>query len=401
MERFRLKNPVLTRGLIAGLLAYLPTLPLLLGTALFSLGEVTLATPQPRISDLAVESPLSQGTGSNSAFQGQGDRPIAPTWTNPELLLAIEGESATIQSLAFSPDGRFIALGGGRNDPRIEIWDLQQEKRIRHWKTYQNRVLALTFSPDGNTLVSSADGGAIEVWDVQKGELLHQFLEHRSNVLSLAISPDGRNLVSGGLDGIRFWDLENRQLIQVLLNLQPIYSVAFRGDGQLIAAGTHQGNIILWPVIPGKGTAIVGNPLPTSFQHDRGITTLDFTPDGNRLISGSFDATIKCWDLVDRELLYTLVDHPSWIKSLKINPNGQLFASASRDGIRFWNLQTGEVMGFISSDSDWAQAIAWYPDGLTLATGGLDRMVNLWRGGMGRNEDAIASDSLGDKKPGF
>ncbi len=391
MERFRFKKPVLTQGLIPGLLVYLPVLPLLVATALFPLGKVTLATPQPRMPAPSVESLLSGSTDSNPGFQGQGDRPIAPTWDNPELLLAIEGESATIQSLAFSPDGRFIALGGGRNDPRIEIWDLQQEKRIRHWKTYQNRVLALTFSPDGNTLVSSADGGAIEIWDIQEGKLLHQFLEHTSNVLSLAISPDGRNLVSGGLDGIRFWDLRDRQLIRVLLNLQPIYSVAFRGDGQLIAAGTHQGNIILWPVIPGEGAAIVGNPLPTSFQHDRGITTLDFTPDGNRLISGSFDATIKSWDLVNRELLYTLVDHPSWIKSLKINPNGQLFASASRDGIRFWNLETGEAVGFISSESDWAQAIAWYPNGLTLATGGLDRIVNLWRGGMGPNEDAIAS----------
>ncbi|MCT7995296.1 WD40 repeat domain-containing protein [Laspinema sp. C5] len=393
MERFRLKKPVLTQGLSAGLLAYIAAFPLLLGTALFSLGDRTLATPQPQMPNSSVQSPLSRGTAANPQFQGQGDRPIPLSWDNPELLLAIEGESATIQSLAFSPDGRFIALGGGRNDPRIEIWDLQQEKRIRHWKTSQNRVLALTFSPDGNTLVSSADGGAIEVWDVQEGKLLHRFLEHRSNVVSLAISPDGRNLVSGGLDGIRFWDLGDRQLIRVLLNLQPIYSVAFRGDGQLIAAGTHQGNIILWPVIPSEGTAIVGNPLTTSFQHDRGITTLDFTPDGNRLIAGSFDATIKCWDLVNRELLYSLVDHPTWIKSLKINPNGQLFASASEDGIRFWNLETGEAVGFISAESDWAQAIAWYPDGLTLATGGLDRIVNLWRGGIGPNEDAIASDS--------
>ncbi|MCT7983678.1 WD40 repeat domain-containing protein [Laspinema sp. A4] len=366
-------------------------LPFLLNTALFSLGDSTLATPQPRMPPPSVQAGLSWITASHPQFQGQSDRPIAPSWDNPELFLAIEGESATIHSLAFSPDGRFIALGGGRNDPRIEIWDLQQEKRIRHWNTYQNRVLALAFSPDGNTLVSSSDGGAIEVWDVQEGKLLHRFLEHRSNVLSLAISPDGRNLVSGGLDGIRFWDLLDYQLIQVLLNLQPIYSVAFRGDGQLIAAGTHQGNIILWPVIPGEGTAIVGNPLSTSFQHDRGITTLDFTPDGNRLIAGSFDATIKCWDLVNRELHYSLVDHPSWIKSLKINPNGQLFASASRDGIRFWNIETGEAVGFISAESDWAQAIAWYPDGLTLATGGLDRIVNLWRGGMGPNQDAIAS----------
>lgn len=392
MERFRLKNAVLNLGLIPRFLGYISA-PLVLGTALFFRGEITLATPQPRNPDPSVQSPLSGDSASNSPFQGQQDRSILPAWANPELFLAIEGESATIQSLAFSPDGRFIALGGGRNDPRIEIWDLQQEKRIRHWKTYQNRVLALTFSPDGNTLVSSADGGAIEVWDVQTGKLLHRFLEHRSNVLSLAISPDGRNLVSGGLDGIRFWDLRDRQLIRVLLNLQPIYSVAFRPDGQLIAAGTHQGNIILWPVIPDEGAALVGNPLSTSFQHDQGITTLDFTPDGNRLIAGSFDATIKCWDLVRRELVYTLVDHPSWIKSLKINPNGQLFASASRDGIRFWNLETGEAVGFIGSESDWTQAIAWYPNGLTLATGGLDRIVNLWRGGIGPDEDAIASPS--------
>lgn len=378
--------------MIAGAIACIPALPLLLGIAVFSPGYRTLATPQLIIPDPSMQSVSSLSTQRNPDLEGQPDRLVAPTWENPELFLAIEGESATIQSLAFSPDGRFIALGGGRNDPRIEIWDLQAEKRIRHWKTYQNRVLALTFSPDGNTLVSSGDGGAIEVWDVHKGQLLHQFLEHRSNVVSLAISPDGRNLVSGGLDGIRLWDLHDRQLIKVLLNLQPIYSVAWRGDGGLIAAGNHQGNIILWPVISDEGTAIVGTPVPTPFQQEGGITTLDFTPDGNRLIAGSFDATIKCWDLVSRELIYTRFDHPSWIKSIKINPNGQMFASASRDGIRFWNIDTGEAIGFISAELDWAQAIAWYPDGLTLATGGLNPLVKLWRGGMAVNQDELASE---------
>jgi WD40 repeat protein len=383
MKRFRLKQHDGTQGLLPQVIRWIPVWGLGLGIVTLSLGSRTLATLTPGSSDPRGLSLISQDISGNSSRQSQRDRPLAPTWNNPELLLAIEGESATIQALAFSPDGRWIAIGGGRNDPRIEIWDLQAERRIRHWKTYQNRVLALAFTPDGNTLVSSGDGGAIELWDVAEGRLLHRFLEHKSNVLSLAISPDGRNLVSGGLDGIRLWNLRDRQLIKVLLNLQPIYSVAFRGDGQLIAAGTHEGNIIFWPLIPNEGAAIVGNALPTPFRHNGGITTLDFTPDGNRLISGSFDATLKCWDLVRGELVYRLMDHAGWIKSLKINPNGQLFASTSRDGIRFWAINTGEAVGFISAEFDWAQAIAWYPDGLTLATGGLDPLVNLWRGGIG------------------
>lgn len=284
-------------------------------------------------------------------------------------------------------------MGGGRNDPRIEVWDLEKGKRIHHMKGHQTRVLALAFTPDGQTLASSGDEGLINLWDMETGKLIHTLLDHSSHVLSLAVSSDGRNLVSGGLDGVRLWDLGDKQLITSLLSLQPIYSVAIRPDGRLIAAGSKEGNIILWPLIPDNETPIYGNPILTPFKQDSGVTSLAFTPDSRSLISGSLDTTVKRWDLVTGELLYTLLDHKSWIKSLKINPKGEIFASVSRDGIRFWELSTGRLLGTLSTRLDWVQAIAWSPTGETIASGGLDRNVKIWQGTAKLNEDTLALET--------
>ncbi|MEB3831200.1 WD40 repeat domain-containing protein [Phormidium sp. CCY1219] len=322
-------------------------------------------------------------------FSGEFPPPVSPavpsaiaaSWQNPELILTIEGESATIQSLAFSPNGRLLAVGGGRNDPKIEVWDLQAEKRIYRLEGHQIRVLALAFSPDGKTLVSGGEGGLINVWDLETGELRHTLLDHSSHILSLAITPDGRNLVSGALDGMKLWDLGEMQLIGSLVKFQPIYAVAIRPDGRLIAGGDDGGNITLWPLLPENETPIYGNAIATPFVQDRGITTLAFTPDGGSLISGSLDSRIHRWDLVRGESIYTLVEHKSWIRSIQVNPKGGIFASVSRDGIRLWDLRTGELIGVLSVELNWAQTIAWSPDGNSIASGGLDRSVKIWRGG--------------------
>jgi WD40 repeat protein len=110
---------------------------------------------------------------------------------------------------------------------------------------------------------------------------------------------------------------------------------------------------------------------------------LVFAPDGQTLVSGSYDRSVKVWQGTSGKILYHLLGHTDKIQAIAIHPSGQILASASRDGIRLWNLPTGELLRFLSSadggHKDWVRSLAFSPDGLTLASGGFDKKIMLWQ----------------------
>lgn len=100
------------------------------------------------------------------------------------------------------------------------------------------------------------------------------------------------------------------------------------------------------------------------------------TADGEKLISGSQDSTIKLWNLHTGELRCTLKGHSMAVVSLAIYPNGKTLASSSRDGvIQLWNLATGEIVQTLNGYSP----VAFSPDGKTLLSGGKDGAIKIWR----------------------
>ena len=103
------------------------------------------------------------------------------------------------------------------------------------------------------------------------------------------------------------------------------------------------------------------------------------SPRGNILVSGSYDRTIKVWNLITGRSLYTLSGHTGLIRAIAIHPSGEMLASASRDGVRLWNLRTGELIALLVGHSDWVNSVAFSPNGSTLATGGFDRTIKIWQ----------------------
>ena len=97
------------------------------------------------------------------------------------------------------------------------------------------------------------------------------------------------------------------------------------------------------------------------------------------MITASGDRTIKIWHLNSSQPVRTLTGHNNWINGIAINAQGQILASAGRDGVKLWNLTNGELINTLMPHSDWVNAIAFSPDGQTLATGGFDGRVNIWR----------------------
>jgi WD40 repeat protein len=301
--------------------------------------------------------------------------PVTEVWQNVQLVRTLDGHDGTVESLVFSPDSKMLSSGGSDNDGKIKLWWVRTGTQIDSLRAHRTAVNALVLSPDGETLVSCSDDSGINLWNWKTGSYTRTLLEHSSNVLALAVSADNQTLISGGLDGIRVWDLRSQRPRYTLARFDAqTYALAANGD--ILASGGKNGLIKLWNLN-------AGTEINSWLGHSNTISALVFAPDGQTLVSGSYDRSVKVWERGSGKLLYHLLGHTDKIQAIAIHPSGQILASASRDGIRLWNLQTGELLRFLSSadggHKDWVRSLAFSPDGLTLASGGFDKKIMLWQ----------------------
>jgi WD40 repeat protein len=132
-------------------------------------------------------------------------------------------------SVAWSPDGRLLASGGGGRDRgELFVWDVSNHNAcssgelVQTLKGHPDSVFAVAWSPTGDVLVSGGSDGTIRWWNVETAECLRICQGHESGVWSLRVSPDGRWLASCGNDNtIRVWDLQSSGLLQTLRHDRP------------------------------------------------------------------------------------------------------------------------------------------------------------------------------------
>jgi serine/threonine-protein kinase len=151
-----------------------------------------------------------------------------------------------------------------------------------------------------------------------------------------------------------------------------VWAVAVSPDGQILASGSYDKTIRLWDIQTGKLQR-------TLTGHTDAVRAIAFSPDGQMLASGSGDKTIKIWHTQTGELARTLYGHVGPIWAIATSPDAKTLASGSYDGvIKTWNLQTGELLQTLPEhyDSIWAVTIS--PDGKTLASGSYDGTVKIW-----------------------
>jgi WD40 repeat protein len=148
-----------------------------------------------------------------------------------------------------------------------------------------------------------------------------------------------------------------------------VWSVAFTPDGKTLATGSYDNTVRLWN--------LKGELLKTLSGHSSTVRSVAFTPDGKTLATGSYDNTVRLWNLKG-ELLKTLSGHSSTVRSVAFTPDGKTLATGSYDNtVRLWNLK-GELLKTLSGHSSTVSSVAFTPDGKTLATGSDDNTVRLW-----------------------
>ena len=148
-----------------------------------------------------------------------------------------------------------------------------------------------------------------------------------------------------------------------------VRSVVFSPDGKTIASGSYDNTVKLWN--------LSGQELRTLVGHSGSVTSVVFSPDGKTIASSSWDHTVKLWNLSGQEL-HTLKGHTDTVRSVEFSPDGKTIATASDDNtVKLWNL-SGQELHTLKGHSSSVWSVVFSPDGKTIASGSDDYTVKLW-----------------------
>jgi WD40 repeat protein len=199
-------------------------------------------------------------------------------------------EELHVRAVVFSPDGKLLAAGTGeaKEQGTVTLWDVATRQR-RWTHTESDGVPALAFSPDGRTLAIALIDNAARLLDVAT-VMVNRTLPHPKNVRGLAFSPDGKRLATACWDKtVRIWDVATgTEQVRCTGQGDRIFTVAFSPDGKyLLSAGGDDG-AKLWDAATGAEKR--------TFKHYFMPCAL-FAPDGRWIITGSYDGTTRLWDV--------------------------------------------------------------------------------------------------------
>jgi WD40 repeat protein len=264
--------------------------------------------------------------------------------------------------------------------PLIKTW-----KCVHTFTGHINEVSSVAISPDGQTLVSGSWDNTIKIWQLDKGQEPRTLTGHSDWVYSIALSSDGQILASGSWDKtIKIWQLDTGEELHTLRgHSDRVYSVAFSPDGQTLASGSLDKTIEIWRLRKKreKNRWLTCWGLEhTLIRHSSEVSCIAFSPNERTLASGSWDKTIKIWQLNTGEELHTFRGHSDRVYSVAFSPDGQTLASSSSDAIiKIWQLDKQQELCTLTDHSDRVYSVTFSPDGKTLASGSWDKTVKIWR----------------------
>ena len=267
-----------------------------------------------------------------SLIASAGNNRAVKLWNVQNDTVTTLGHHAdTVNSIAFSPNGQLLASGG--DDYTFRVWQVSRQREIENSQhitdNTRSQIKAVAFSPNGQRLATA--GMHVKLWNTRNWTEVTT-LRHDEWVWSVAFSPDGKLLATGNADGhVNVWNLQSQQLIaQRQADTDSLYAVRFSPDNRILAAAGYAGKVKLWKV---------ANWQPLGTLNANGtVHGISFSPD-SRTLAGTGYESVNLWTVNMGENIATLTGHTDWVNATAFSPNGDALISGGADGtVRMWDI---------------------------------------------------------------
>ena len=279
----------------------------------------------------------------------------------------------TLSSLSISGTGEYWATGSWGGE--IRIYKAEGRVLYRLWRTAV--VTRIALSPDGRLLAGGSANGEINIWEVASGALMWSSGRGLSlgHSTQLVFSPDGRILATASNTGLRLWNAGEGTLLATLHHSQPVASIAWRSDGAVLASGDSAGMIRYWAIHRDAPADL----LITVQGHDKVVTGAAFSPLGDRLVSSSWDGTVKMWNANNGSLQEALARHQDWVERVAWSGDGRVIAySVRNESSWLWDVEEHRHRAALRGHTTFVRGLLFTPDNRHLVSASEDGTMRVW-----------------------
>ncbi len=347
------------------------------GTTPPTVKEFELATGKELIAidgsdDVATFYKAVYGPGGKTAFVGAGYDQVVCHYdlTTGEKLKQFLGNYCAYD-LCLSPDEERLLVGSRSYASEWKIDGYEELKRFGGH--HGGAVNSVAYCHEPEQILTGSRDGSIRRWNREEAKVLLRWFPHESYVTIQRVSPDGQRVLSYGAGLVAESDLATGEpRIKWERHAGAVNGVAFLADGQHVVSGSADGTLRLWDVTTGATVRVIKGA-------NLGAWAVAVSPDGAKAAAGCKDGMLREFDLADGSLIRELTGHLGYVRSVAYSHDGSRLISSADDGsVRVWTTESEEPVAVLQGHRGGVLAVAVSSDDKLVLSGGRDGTVRVW-----------------------